>query len=67
MDNPGGTEEKVPGEKIPVPVKVTGCGVLIELQKGDPAYRKVVIVGKPVIVTFVVAITGAHPPMAGDV
>src|SRR5690606_10903152 len=48
--------------KFPVPVRVTDCGVLTEVQYGEPPKLNCVISGSWVMVTFVVAITGSQPP-----
>jgi len=39
--NPAGDALYVPPVYAPVPVSVTGCAVLIDLQNGVPAYRMV--------------------------
>ena len=64
INNPA-VELNVPGENIPVPVTVGNCGVETDVHKGKLAYEKDVIVGAPVIVTFAVVLTEAHPPEAG--
>jgi hypothetical protein len=57
MDKPAGVAEYVPPA---VPVRVTGCAVATEVQKGDPAYE-IVAAGK--LVTTKLAVL----PKVGDV
>ena len=61
--NPAGDALYVPPEKAPVPVRVTDCAVLTEVQKGVPEYE-MLAVGTAVIVTDVVAVIAAQPPAA---
>jgi hypothetical protein len=56
----------VPPLNAPVPVSVTACAVVIDLQNGVPAYE-MFAVGASVIVIGVVTGTAAHPPDAGIV
>ena len=61
-DKPAGLDEKVPPGK---PVMIGVCGVP-EVQYVADVYTKDAI-SAAVMVTVVVAVTAAHPPLAGTV
>ena len=65
IENPT-VEPKVPPVKAPVPLKLTDCAVLNEIQNGEPA-KIIVAVGTAVMVTAVVAVTTPQPPDAAIV
>jgi len=53
----------VPPVKAPVPLRVTDCAVLTDVQNGVPEYE-MLAVGAAVIITDVVAVIAAQPPAA---
>jgi hypothetical protein len=56
----------VPPVKAPVPVRVTDCAVLTDVQNGVPEYE-IVAVGTAVIVYDVVVVKTEQPPDAAIV
>jgi hypothetical protein len=56
----------VPPVYEPVPVNVAVCAVDTDRQKGVPAYERLAV-GNAVMVTEVVALAVAQPPVAGTV
>jgi len=66
MLKPDGDAVNVPFTKAPVPVSATATGVAMVRQNGLPVYAMLAF-GSAVMVTLVVAVTAAHPPLAGVV